>query len=418
MINIYMPTITLLNLIALTAFIVIMFFGIVIITRHTQVNTQQRVLRYLLGFWIFIMVQNYTRLLGNGPVVVLPTTSLNIRTLLAGIPCFFALISYPIVAIHPRILKLKNCLLLTSPLIVLVVAYFALHAIMGLDPLYTYNSIGDVWQNIGSVTVISRLVLTAIFIAYITCTLHYIYQLASIYDEYAHGNYADSAYNVTWLKRLAYAIAIISTCYFIVLFHHSPYTSFVYLCSTATVFYYIIDNAIYSQEFQLSNEIKTSWSIKRGLHLDASVTDKDIERISHDRLNQIEKSIFDWILKEKAYLKVDFSTADIIEKFPNINREIISRIFKRNNISFQTYVRDLRISEACKIIDKKPNTILSKQLYSRVGFSHYSSFARAFIAIVGKGPSEYIDERKNRHKTLKDSLLGGGENTNQSQIEE
>ncbi len=66
----------------------------------------------------------------------------------------------------------------------------------------------------------------------------------------------------------------------------------------------------------------------------------------------------------------------------------ISKVFKRaTGISFKSYLNDLKISEACRLLLHTDKT--SREISEECGFGCQRSFNREFVASIGMTPGEY-----------------------------
>ena len=85
---------------------------------------------------------------------------------------------------------------------------------------------------------------------------------------------------------------------------------------------------------------------------------------------------------------VDLSLQDLADGL-HLSKHYISHQFSQKvKMSFSDYVNSLRISEACKIMNKAPKTSFSEIAYE-VGFGSIRTFNRAFTKHMGKRPSDY-----------------------------
>ncbi len=73
----------------------------------------------------------------------------------------------------------------------------------------------------------------------------------------------------------------------------------------------------------------------------------------------------------------------------HLSKHYISHLFgQRVKMSFSDYVNSLRISEACKMMDRNSKRAVSEIAYE-VGFGSIRTFNRAFIKHTGVNPSDY-----------------------------
>ena len=65
--------------------------------------------------------------------------------------------------------------------------------------------------------------------------------------------------------------------------------------------------------------------------------------------------------------------------------------------TFQSYIRQLRIDDACRLIEQNYK-ITNKEIAEQIGFSSDSAFSRAFTTVKGISPYIYkkeIEKREN-----------------------
>lgn len=97
------------------------------------------------------------------------------------------------------------------------------------------------------------------------------------------------------------------------------------------------------------------------------------------------------VLQQKAFLKPDLnlkSMACLLNSNPTYVSQLINQHYGE---SFTEFINNLRIKEACKIIDEElNNAVIIDELYSRVGFRGKSTFYNAFKKYTGVSPAMYI----------------------------
>ena len=103
--------------------------------------------------------------------------------------------------------------------------------------------------------------------------------------------------------------------------------------------------------------------------------------------SQIEtKSCFDYI--NENFHDSTLSLETVSKKTGMNQRNISEAIFNKYQCNFKTYINQIRIAEAQRLLKESKLTI-SEIAYS-VGFSSPSNFNRVFKKLTGKAPSEYI----------------------------
>lgn len=101
--------------------------------------------------------------------------------------------------------------------------------------------------------------------------------------------------------------------------------------------------------------------------------------------DKIEKLMHD----EKLFCLPNFSRDSLAEKL-GTNRTYVSDSIKNGyGKPFTEYLSDLRLTEAVKIIERKPNLGLTS-ISEQVGYTTYSTFLRSFTKRYGITPADYI----------------------------
>lgn len=99
--------------------------------------------------------------------------------------------------------------------------------------------------------------------------------------------------------------------------------------------------------------------------------------------------------KEKIYLNPKLSLQDVAAKV-GTNRTYLSDYLNHVlNITFYEYINQMRVREACSIIDSMPaeNPLSMQSVADMSGFNSISTFNRSFTKTVGMTPSEYARKR-------------------------
>lgn len=387
-----MHTLSVVNYFLANALIGILFFGIVLNLMHKPKTVHRDFLINMLFYWGLLFIGVLIKYTHDGFHLTIANGVANMQLLLLGIPSFISIIAYPAVTLHPRLLRFKRYVFALLPIVVVPILYFAWHIANGVDPFYEYETISILFQNIGTIPVILRLSLTVIFLLYIVVSLLTLWRIIPLYDDYISGNLSDNSYNVDWLRRFIIYVIGVSVAYFVMLFSNSLYVNLYYICSVLALFCYILNRTLFARTFESIEPLHIKWSRTFGWHrYDPDTGIPDVAP-SADRMLVMGMQLDSWMKQTEMYIRVDFTTNDILEAFPRLTNNELSQLFKERGESFQTYVRKFRIDKACEIIRQQSDTVCIKQLYEKVGFSHYSSFSRSFQGVMGKSPSEYMKE--------------------------
>ncbi len=390
-----LPIIAIINSFILSSIVSILIFGVVMNVKHTKHNIYRGFLITLFSFWAAVMLGMFVKFHADGLGAISYNFSIaGLPVTLLGIPSFFSVVSYPIVILNSQLLRVSGWLRLCSPLIIAVALYFVVSYALGLDPFVVFPTLNSLFSPETILSAILRLSLIAVFMIYIYVMLRSMWQIVPLYNNYVHDNIADSDCNVDWLHNYIKYVLGVSIAYFILLFSNSPYVNTVYLITVLLLFAYLVDMSLFHKTSEDIEALSIGWNIKDGWHVvDDAQGDKEVADIGLTQLNNIGSMIDSWMEREALYRKVDFTTKDILDAFPELNNRELGVLFKSRGENFQSYVRKYRIEKACEIIESSRDSIYPKQIFGLVGYSHYSSFSRSFLAAKGVTPSEYIKQR-------------------------
>lgn len=131
------------------------------------------------------------------------------------------------------------------------------------------------------------------------------------------------------------------------------------------------------------------------------------EEIIRNIIGKLEKLM----LNEKTYLLQELSINQLSEQL-DTNRTYLSIVINRTyNVNFATYINDLRISEAIRIIsDGEHKKLNINGIAQKVGFNNRVSFTKAFYKYTGTSPSFFI-------KNVEDTFKHGASLNKNSEIE-
>ncbi len=389
-----MQPISAVNYFLVIALIAILLFGSALIIRYRWHSAYRRFLLSMFSVWALIMTAMVVVFNRNNFVLPLNEGVLNMDLLLLGLPCFFTLIIYPGVAMISNLLKFKNWLILILPMAVFVGIYFIVHSALGVDPFIKFESFRYILDNITSTVVVLRLMMVAIFITYIVTILNSIKHIVPIYNKWVKENYADSSYNVDWVLTHILIMGCISCCYFLLISWASIYANTIYLISVIALFLHVIDRALFHKTFEKINNINIRWSFKKGWHIEESETKEEVSDLTSKYIRTLGQEVDEWMLRNSAYCHPSFSINNIISDFDGVSHEVLTEVFRSKGENFQSYVRKFRIESACSKLKSHKGVEFPTSLYAEVGFSHYSSFSRAFNVVKGESPSRYFRRLK------------------------
>lgn len=395
-----MLPISIVILVLISALVTLLFFGSLLCAKYSQNNIYKKFLLTTIAMWLVMLTAAYIDkiFIGYGMPATEMLGLLNARGLILGIIGFLSIVSLPIVVLNAKMLKLINWLKLASPIIAVVAIYFGYHITAGTDPFYTYYTAEELRQNITSTPVIMRILLYLSLLVYLSIVMYILNRVVPLYNQYIKDNIADSDYNVGWVSGMLKRIWLVTACFFIMLATGSLYVVAIYTISVIIAFVYIIDMSLFHKMMDgvkpltLNIDRKEFWYFLEEERLSQPTTPLEDERLA-----QGWEAINEWLESEMLYTNPSFTINNVIERFSNLSHNEITDIFKLHGESFQSVIRKYRIANACRIIENKRGNVSSKQLYSQVGFSHHSSFSRAFATVQNISPSDYIKQVRDRY---------------------
>lgn len=386
----------------LTVLIAQLLSGIVLIARHNLASKQKAQIIFVLSFWASVMlwflISNMTDVVDGDFSFEYNVGICNMDLILSGLLSFFVLVSYPFAVFYSKILRIRTMLIILSPLLTLIFAYFLWHAVVGADPFVVYPTFDVLLQNIATMPVIMRLLIVVAYVVYAVFIFVNMWRIVPIYNELTKGHYSKYSYNINWIKIVTIFYILISLSVFLQLFIKSRYLNMAYLIAFNVAFFYIIEKTLLSKAFEDLNKLGLKWSIKQGWHY--LLIPNTPKRPTPIDINVVAPQIDKWMRSKRPYTHTHFTSENIIDHFPGLTTEDLRKIFKRRGTTLHAYIREYRIRQACHIIESHSQDTNLKEVYSAVGFSHYSSFARAFVQLVGMSPTDYIQQQNQKATRL------------------
>lgn len=124
-----------------------------------------------------------------------------------------------------------------------------------------------------------------------------------------------------------------------------------------------------------------------------------VETISTEKIQISTSRKFDWlqakeqIIQDKLFLKQGITIQHLAEHF-NTNRTTFSSCLNKNEKqNFNTFINELRIDYAKKILSEQPQLALS-EVALKCGFTEQSNFSRQFRLISGVSPVQWLKNQK------------------------
>ncbi len=379
---------------ATTTFLAMLCIGVWVLLRNYEPNLLNKILIGVLLFWVAIFGSLLVGFLTMDEQMRNVSYLLEYRRMYMGMLALFVYMTYPIVAIYPRFFLSPNILLSLAPFVVSCTSYHIWCYLNGMDPSYHFETLDELLAPENRSMLCFRLEIFVCFFGFFFASLYSFGRVTKLYQRYVDGVYSDAQYNVVWLKNYLLSMAIIGCVYFFVAIYTSVETYWLYIAGASINFYILCENALKFKQFERSKEYEVCWSFSSGWHVRSH--DKQIDSKPQTASMSEEKlfSQFDeWVRSVEAYDLCNFTLNEVKEHFPNLDYFAMERQLSARGYTFQSYIRKMRIERALELIEHD-NDLSLKEIAFKVGFSHYPSFNRAFIAEKGISPSEYKRVRK------------------------
>lgn len=361
-----------------------------VLYRYTDRDVLQKTLLSVIGVWIVIsviIVTNLIQIFYEGKAPQIPGVFNFFDIVISGVG-ILSLLCYPVMAINPRLAGLRPGLLYFSPIIATLAIYLLWHAATGHNIDYRYMSTDELWDKAHTVPVILRFLMVFFFTVYTLIILYNLWNAGPVYakddnDAYPAGNTC----NTRWARGVVAAIGVLLTVNIILLFSKTVFTETVYAALTITLFIIMTENAVFHKAPE-SNGVLVKRSFKNGWEKgDESVKTLDKEK-EDDKLEMLGLRLDQWMKENKPFSNPEFSAKDIFNAFPELDYNTMTRVLAKRKHTFQSYVRQHRIDEACRLMRKNP-ALKGCAISYNIGFSSPPSFTRAFVAVMGVTPMQF-----------------------------
>lgn len=350
----------------------------------TERNRLQKTLIGIILLWVVLFSGLFANLIRLYNGVETPVSGvMNFHGIWMGMIGMFSLIGYPAVALHHHHISLSKTLSWLSPVLITLGVYIIWHLATETDMNYRYLSYTELWENRFAVPVILRSLMLILSLTYMALVLIHIWRLIPIYQKYCDDNYADTAHNVDWLRLVIAAIGSICVTYLVVLIWKNPIGELLYAVTTCLFFALLAVNAFSHKLFAESERIAVDWSIRHGWQLIERQQGIEKEVL----IPGIELRLKEWMDFQKPYTDSDFTAEKVYAVFPELRYPALTTLLARHGHTFKSYVRELRVAEARRLMDENPN-MLCKQIALQVGFSSSQVLSRSFICVTGESLSD------------------------------
>lgn len=351
--------------------------SIFILCRYAEPSRSHRSLIVMIAMWFFVVVYGATQIVVSGEMLSFGITILDTRLLMRSYISIFPFILYLISLFDERVLRLRNIVVILSPAIVVTALYFGWHWISDESYDVVYHSYDELWESRRSVSLALRLLMMCGIMFYIYGAVSFVWSLVYRLKVYC--------VDISRVVVNALSLVTISLAFLYNLLFHSDISIVIYIVVGIFAFTLIVDNAMFYKEIELPSTIGVEWRFPLQWRL--------IEReVVHDITESESVSAFalfnQWLSLSKPFCNHSFSIKDVESKFTPEQCVDISLAIRSAGYNFQSYIRMIRVNEAISIMKSRAD-ISTTQLAEMVGFSHISSFSRAFHAVTQKSPSEF-----------------------------
>lgn len=387
-------------------------FGMTFLWRYSKRSLRRNFLILVLGLWFTAYSTHFLRYVnlieGYEPV----TGYFSFHLLLSGMLGYMSLIYYCLISITTKKFPVFKFLRYSIPFASLVVIYCIVCVVMGVDINAYYQTFEEFKAVAFTLPMILRYLIVLCFMVYVAILLFSIWSLVPICNRFIMANHSDSDYNLLWIKNFVRLMSCVSVVYFIWVIYASAATIALYCFVAIPAFVVLVDNSVYHKTFKPIDGLNIK---RRGVRLeitsndviscldltpdanclpgaeceDCALPSEVFQGVVSKTMNFTFEEFERWMSKDRPYENPDFSFSDVQTRFPQLNFIALGKILAARDYTFQSYVRRCRILRAIELItDDSTSSMLYKEVYNQVGFKHYSSFSRAFVAVPGVSPSK------------------------------
>lgn len=370
-------------------FVTVLIAGLFQLWRYSEHNELQKTLMKILVIWVVFFCGLIAKMLWFDNFDFEQPNMLYFWNIVTGFIMFLIFMLYPAKAIHPSVLTARHILLTLVPSVILFVVYLIWHNVNDIPFDKVFTSWEDVTAAENRVTVLMRLGMLMGFYVYYFAFFYNIYKLIPIYQKHIENTHGDTEHNILWLKTFIFSMAAIGAVYLLNMYCINPLNYGIYMFVGVVAFCIIIDNAMYYKPFDKPETFNVKWSVRKGWYVEDDVENSGTEISLTSRDEELFEELDDWMKRAKPYTNHEFNSNKIKDHFPEFTYNCLNHVLAENNLTFQSYVRDLRINEAIRLMNDNSKNLSIKEISYTVGFTHYSSFSRAFSSVTGVAPQNY-----------------------------
>jgi len=319
--------------------------------------------------------------------------------ILAGNLAIITTMFYAIEVIRPGWLSLKRATLCFIPFIVMVGSYLGMLRLMGESPLVLTN-MDMLATNLGRFNVWYRIVMLTVTLSYLVIIEIILLRYAPSYRQWTDNNYSSpELMDVSWFTYYTGGFIWLTALYVATQLTANWYVHMAHYTTLIVFFGYVTYKGLFQRnaypEGFFHNTMNEKLAEKQAEEAEVALLPPE-ESISpiiftgffSESLEEYKTAFDEWMRCEKPYLRTNFQKSDVAVLFP-MNRTYLSRLFSEGyGKSFSQVVRQYRIEEAKRLMQKQPQLPL-KQLATLCGFTSQVVFNRTFVEETGMTPKSY-----------------------------
>lgn len=376
-------------------FLMTLIYSLYIVMVGAEASYQRNVYAGVLSMWIAaissVLVRRVVYLI-NGIEV---KGFLYCGSTIMGMICLMIMVWYLVAVLFQKRIKLKWTLLVVMPTILVVVANLIWNSYNGLSFNHFYATFAEFKANAFSVTSLLRYSMLLLQVGYILFIIYSIRRLVPIYNKYISDTHSDESYNLNWLYKYYKVLCSISVVYFLICIAPNCYTYLLYIVVATYAFISLTSSVWEYKSFPKIEEVEPYWSPKTGwsARFPSEVQQQSTINPENDNVSVTVTELKRYIIEHELYTTVDLTMNELLACYPELTSQRLINMLANEGFTFQSFIRQIRVERAAEIIRVSENRMIYKDIYYQVGFSQYSSFARAFTAITGISPSNYNQDR-------------------------
>lgn len=326
------------------------------------------------AYFLFALLVLISEAIDEPEVDLLSVINLNIASL-QSILFTMALV----VLLNPTMVNRKYLLKLTSPIIIFDVIYILVTLRWGSPEISNLDVLAKISLTPPVIVRECFLLFFVIQLGYLTSI--FIRQVKS-YDA-ALNNYFSDGYkiHIRWVSICFYSALSLGVFGVFMMCLFSFFWEIVFTLSC--IIYYVVFGACYIQYPRTFIKIEPVIS--------SEIPASEVHLKVNNRFSWIELKRN--VLKEKYFTRMGVNIEDMAQ-YLKVGRTTLSGfINKEEGVNFNSWIRELRINEAIRLLKENPDYSLS-QISEMVGYSEPSNFSRQFKIVTGVSPSEWCQQKR------------------------